>query len=146
MPEKYFDKTAVVEKIGDRYYFSFTQLSSSMENLTLTLEEGKQTGYRITEDSGDRKTYSYTVSKENLQKALPFTVYVSVRGETFPFTITLDLASATRTGDVEDAETERPAEFVPVISTSSGSEYEATRGQIFVIRDARRAWATRRRR
>ena len=32
MLEKYFDKTAVVEKINDRYYFSFTQLSSSMEN------------------------------------------------------------------------------------------------------------------
>ena len=26
MLEKYFDKTAVVEKINDRYYFSFTQL------------------------------------------------------------------------------------------------------------------------
>ena len=45
MLEKYFDKTAVVEKIGDRYYFSFTQLSSSMENLSLNLESGKQIGY-----------------------------------------------------------------------------------------------------
>lgn len=136
MLEKYFDKTAVVEKIGDRYYFSFTQLSSSMENLTLDFGDGRQVGYRITEDSGDRKTYSYTLSKENLQKALPFSVYVSVRGETFPFTITLELSSARRVGDVDDTQTERPAEFVPVISTSSGSEYEATRGQTFVIREA----------
>lgn len=44
MLEKYFDKTAVVEKINDRYYFSFTQLSSSMENLSLNLESGKKIG------------------------------------------------------------------------------------------------------
>lgn len=37
---------------------------------------------------------------------------------------------------MDDTQTERPAEFVPVISTSSGSEYEATRGQTFVIREA----------
>ena len=136
MLEKYFDKTAVVEKIGDRYYFSFTQLSSSMENLTLNLEEEKQIGYRITEDSANRKTYSYTLSKENLQKTLPFSVYVSVRGETFPFTITLNLSSAKKVGEVEDTSAERPAEFVPVITTSSGSEYEATKGQTFIIREA----------
>ena len=136
MLEKYFDKTAAVEKIGDRYYFSFTQLSSSMENLSLNLESGKQIGYRITEDSGNRKTYSYTLSKENLQKTLPFSVFVSVRGETFTFTITLNLSSARRVGNVEDVLTERPAEFVPVIVTSSGSEYEATKGQTFVIREA----------
>lgn len=37
---------------------------------------------------------------------------------------------------MEDTSTERPAEFVPVISTSSGSEYEATKGQTFIIREA----------
>lgn len=57
MLEKYFDKTAVVEKIGERYYFSFTQLSSSMENLSLSFGDGKQVGYRITEDTANRKTY-----------------------------------------------------------------------------------------
>ena len=136
MLEKYFDKTAVVEKINDRYYFSFTQLSSSMENLSLNLESGKQIGYRVTEDNGNRKTYSYTLSEENLQKELPFSVFVSVRGETFPFTITLNLSAARRVGEAEDTSAERPAEFVPVIVTSSGSEYEATKGQIFVIREA----------
>ena len=136
MLEKYFDKTAVVEKINDRYYFSFTQLSSSMKNLSLNLESGKQIGYRVTEDNGNRKTYSYTLSEENLQKALPFSVFVSVRGETFPFTITLNLSSARRVGEAEDTSAERPAEFVPVIVTSSGSEYEATKGQTFVIREA----------
>ncbi len=136
MLEKYFDKTAVVEKIGDRYYFSFTQLSSSMKNLSLNLEKGKQVGYRIIEDSANRKTYSYTLSIENLQKTLNFSVYVSARGETFPFTITLNLSSAKKVGEVEDISTERPAQFVPVISTKSGSEYQATRGQTFVVREA----------
>ena len=136
MLEKYFDKTAVVEKINDRYYFSFTQLSSSMKNLSLNLESGKQIGYRVTEDNGNRKTYSYTLSEENLQKELPFSVFVSVRGETFPFTITLNLSSARRVGEAEDTSAERSAEFVPVIVTSSGSEYEATKGQTFVIREA----------
>lgn len=136
MLEKYFDKTAVVEKIGDRYYFSFTQLSSSMKNLSLNLEKGKQVGYRIIEDSANKKTYSYTLSKNNLQKALPFSVYVSARGETFSFTITLNLSSAKKVGEVEDLTTERPAQFVPVISTKSGSEYQATRGQTFVVREA----------
>ena len=69
-------------------------------------------------------------------KTLPFSVYVSVRGETFTFTITLNLSSAKKVGEVEDTSTERPAEFVPVISTSSGSEYEATKGQTFIIREA----------
>lgn len=136
MLEKYFDKTAVVEKIGDRYYFSFTQLSSSMKNLSLNLEKGKQVGYRIIEDNANRKTYSYTLSIENLQKTLNFSVYVSARGETFPFTITLNLSSAKKVGEVEDISTERPAQFVPVISTKAGSEYQATRGQTFVVREA----------
>lgn len=136
MLEKYFDKTAVVEKIGDRYYFSFTQLSSSMKNLSLNLEKGKQVGYRIIEDSANKKTYSYTLSKENLQKTLYFSVYVSARSETFPFTITLNLSSAKKVWEVEDLSTERPAQFVPVISTKSGSEYQATRGQTFIVREA----------
>lgn len=136
MLEKYFDKTAVVEKIGDGYYFSFTQLSSSMKNLSLNIEEGKQVGYRVIEVSANKKTYSYTLSKDNLQKALPFSVYVSARGETFSFTITLNLSSARKVGEVEDLTTERPAQFVPVISTTSGSEYQATIGQTFVIREA----------
>ena len=133
MIARYMDGTVVVEKIGDNYYASVTQLSSSLENLSLNLADGMQVGYRITEDSGSRKTYSYTLSEENLSKALPFSVYVAPRGETFDFTITLDLANATRTGDVEDTTTDRPGEFVPVISTTAGNEYEATQGSVFTI-------------
>lgn len=133
MIARYMDGTVVVEKIGDNYYASVTQLSSSMEDLSLNLAEGMQVGYRITEDSGSRKTYSYTLSEENLSKALPFSVYVAPRGETFDFTITLDLANATRTGDVEDTTTDRPGEFVPVLSTIAGDEYEAAQGSVFTV-------------
>lgn len=133
MIARYFDNTVVVEKIGNHYYASVTQLSSSLENLSLNLADGMQVGYRITEDSGSRKTYSYTLSEENLSKALPFSVYVAPRGETFDFTITLDLANATRTGDVEDTTTDRPGEFVPILSTAAGNEYEAAQGSVFTI-------------
>ena len=129
----YFDKTVVVEKIGNHYYVSVTQLSSSMENLSLNLADGMQVGYRITEDNGNRKTFSYTLSEENLSKALPFSVFVAPRGETFDFTITLDLANATRVGDVEDTTTDRPGEFVPVLSTIAGDEYEAAQGSVFTV-------------
>lgn len=133
MIARYMDGTVVVEKIGDNYYTSVTQLSSSMEDLSLNLAEGMQVGYRITEDNGSRKTYSYTLSAENLASALPFSVFVAPRGETFTFTITLDLANATRVGDVEDTTTDRPGEFVPVLSTIAGDEYEAAQGSVFTV-------------
>lgn len=133
MIARYMDGTVVVEKIGDNYYASVTQLSSSMEDLSLNLAEGMQVGYRITEDNGSRKTYSYTLSAENLASALPFSVFVAPRGETFTFTITLYLANATRVGDVEDTTTDRPGEFVPVLSTIAGDEYEAAQGSVFTV-------------
>lgn len=133
MIARYMDGTVVVEKIGDNYYASVTQLSSSMEDLSLNLAEGMQVGYRITEDNGSRKTYSYTLSAENLASALPFSVFVAPRGETFTFTIALDLANATRVGDVEDTTTDRPGEFVPVLSTIAGDEYEAAQGSVFTV-------------
>lgn len=136
MLEKYFDKKVIVEKIDDQYYLSFTQLSSSMQNLTLNLDEKKVVGYQITEDDGIRKTYSYTLSKENIQKTLPFSVYVSVRGETFDFNITLYLNKANKIGEVEDLG-ERPAEFVPTLTIESNNEYEATKGLTFIIREAK---------
>ena len=133
---RYMANPAVVEKIGNNYYLSVTQLSSSMENLSLNLERGKQVGYEITSDDGSNKTYRFTVSKENLSKGLPFSVYVSLRKETFSFTINLDLSGATRTGDIADSKTDRPGKFVPVISTTAGDEYEVARGQTFTIPSA----------
>ena len=130
---KYLDNKVVVEKIGNKYYVSVTQLSSSMQNLSLNLESGKRVGYDVTRDSGGVKTYRYTLSEENISKALPFSVFVTARKETFTFTITLNLSGVTRMGDVADLVTERPAEFVPVITTSLGNEYSVKVGSVFAI-------------
>ena len=51
------------------------------------------------------------------------------------FTIALNLANGTRTGDYVDVG-ERPAAYVPVIETSAGAEYEAARGTVFPIPSA----------
>lgn len=132
MLKKYFDTSAVIEKIGTNYYLSITQLSNSMQNLMLTLEDGMQVGYRITENDGNKTTYSYTLSEENISRELPFSVYVAPRDETFYFTVKLNPDSARFLGNV-DKSTERPAQFVPTLSTTAGSSYEAKKGQLFVI-------------
>lgn len=142
---RYMANPAVVEKIGNNYYLSVTQLSSSMENLSLNLQSGKQVGCEITSDDGSNKTYRFTMSKENLSKGLPFSVYVSLRKETYSFTINLDLGGATRTGDVTDSTTDRPGEFVPVIGTTAGGEeYEVTTGRCLPFRRQRRNWVKKR--
>lgn len=132
MLKKYFDMSAEIEKIGTNYYLSITQLSNSMKNLTLNIADGMQVGYRITENDGNRTTYSYTLSEENISKELPFFVYVSTRDETFYFTVKLNLDSVKFLGDA-DKTTERPAQFVPILSTTAGTTYEAKKGQTFVI-------------
>lgn len=141
MIARYMDGTVVVEKIGDNYYASVTQLSSSMEDLSLNLAEGMQVGYRITEDNGSRKTYSYTLSAENLASALPFSVFVAPRGETFTFTITLDLANATRVGDVEDTTTDRPGEFVPQSEAVNYSYITAENTPLRIVAEIRRTYS-----
>lgn len=132
MLQKYFSSSAEVEKIGNKYYLSITQLSSSMQNLSLNLAEGMQVGCRITESDGNRTTYSYTLAEENISKELPFSVYVSARDETFYFTIKLKFDTATFLSDA-DQTIERPAEFVPTLLTKAGTLYEAQKGQIFVL-------------
>lgn len=133
---RYLASPATLEKIGDNYYLSVTQLSSSMEDLSLNPESGKQVGCEITSDDGSSKTYRFTVSQEDLTRGLPFSVYVSLRKETYTFTVVPDLSGAVRTGDAAVPETDRPAAFVPVISTAAGDEYEASMGQIFTVPSA----------
>lgn len=50
-------------------------------------------------------------------------------------TVKLNLSGATRTGDYS-YEGERPAEYVPVITTTAGNSYEASRGSVFPIPSA----------
>ena len=127
-----FSSSATVEKSGENYYMTFGH-SSSVDDLVL--ESGNmQTGYTVRTENG-WTYYTYTMSAERLQGSLSFTAYIVPMSMTVNFSITLNLAAGTRTGDYVDVG-ERPAEYVPVIETSAGAEYEAARGTVFPIPSA----------
>ncbi len=127
-----FSSSATIEKSGGNYYMTFGH-SSSVDDLVL--ESGNmQTGCTVRTENG-WTYYTYTMSEERLQSSLSFTAYINAMSRDVSFTITLNLANGTRTGDYVDVG-ERPAEYVPVIETSAGAEYEAARGTVFPIPSA----------
>ena len=127
-----FSSSATVEKSGENYYMTFGHSSSVGD---LVLESGNmQTGCTVRTENG-WTYYTYTMSAERLQSSLSFTAYIVPMSMTVDFSITLDLSAGTRTGDYVDVG-ERPAEYVPVIETSTGAEYEAARGTVFPIPSA----------
>lgn len=127
-----FSSSVTVEKSGKNYYMTFGH-SSSVDDLVL--ESGNmQTGYTVRTANG-WTYYTYTMSAERLQSSLSFTAYIVPMSMTVDFSITLNLAAGTRMGDYVDVG-ERPAEYVPVIETSAGAEYEAARGTVFPIPSA----------
>ena len=127
-----FSSTATVEKSGDNYYMTFGH-SSSVDDLVLE-SRNMQTGYTVRTENG-WTYYTYTMSEERLQSSLSFSAYINAMSRDVSFTITLNLADGTRTGDYVDVG-ERPAEYVPVIETSAGDSYEAARGTVFPIPSA----------
>ena len=127
-----FSSSATVEKSGENYYMTFGH-SSSVDDL-VPESRNMQTGYTVRTESG-WTYYTYTMSAERLQGSLSFTAYIVPMDMTVDFSITLDLSAGTRTGDYVDIG-ERPAEYVPVIETSAGAEYEAARGTVFPIPSA----------
>lgn len=127
-----FSSSATVEKSGENYYMTFGH-SSSVDDLVL--ESGNmQTGYTVRTENG-WTYYTYTMSAERLQSSLSFSAYIPAMDMDVSFSISLDLANATRTGDYVDVG-ERPAEYVPVIETTAGREYEAASGSVFPIPSA----------
>lgn len=127
-----FSSSATVEKSGENYYMTFGHSSSISD---MVLESGNmQTGYTVRTENG-WTYYTYTLSAERLQSSLSFSAYINAMSRDVSFTITLNLANGTRTGDYVDVG-ERPAEYVPVIETSAGAEYEAARGTVFPIPSA----------
>lgn len=127
-----FSSSATIEKSGGNYYMTFGH-SSSVDDLVL--ESGNmQTGCTVRTENG-WTYYTYTMSEERLQSSLSFTAYIVPMSMTVDFSITLNLSAGTRTGDYVDVG-ERPAEYVPVIETSAGAEYEAARGTVFPIPSA----------
>ena len=127
-----FSSSATVEKSGENYYMTFRHSSSISD---MVLESGNmQTGYTVRTESG-WTYYTYTMSAERLQSSLSFSAYINAMSRDVSFTITLNLGGGTRTGDYVDVG-ERPAEYVPVIETSAGAEYEAASGSVFSIPSA----------
>lgn len=127
-----FSSSATVEKSGENYYMTFGHSSSISD---MALESGNmQTGYTVRTENG-WTYYTYTLSAERLQSSLSFSAYINAMSRDVNFTITLNLANGTRTGEYT-YEGERPAEYVPVIETSAGAEYEAARGTVFPIPSA----------
>ncbi len=128
-----FSSTATVEKSGDRYYMSFGH-SSSISNLRLNLGGGK-VGYTAKIENG-WTIYTYTLGTSNLQGDLPFTAYINAMAKDVSFTISLNLANASKKSDSIADLGERPGEFVPVIVTNAGNEYELIKGSVFAIPEA----------
>ena len=127
-----FSPSATVEKSGENYYMTFGHSSSISD---MALESGNmQTGYTVRTENG-WTYYTYTLSAERLQSSLSFSAYINAMSRDVNFTITLNLANGTRTGDYVDVG-ERPAEYVPVIQTTAGNSYEASRGSVFPIPSA----------
>ena len=127
-----FSSSATVEKSGENYYMTFGHSSSISD---MVLESGNmQTGYTVRTENG-WTYYTYTMSAERLQSSLSFSAYINAMSRDVSFTITLNLANGTRTGDYVDVG-ERPAEYVPVIQTTAGNSYEASRGSVFPVPSA----------
>lgn len=127
-----FSSVSTVEKSGDKYYFTFGH-SSSISDLKLVID-GKQAGYTTSTKDG-WTYYTYTLSQSAAQSSLPFSAHINAMNSDVSFTVKLDLSSAERTGDY-DHDGERPAEFVPTLSLSAGSEYQMQQGSTFPIPNA----------
>lgn len=124
-----FSSEAIVEKNGSTYYMTFGH-SSGIGNLTLDMGD-KKVG-AVVKSEGGRTYYTYTLSETNVQSSLSFRAHINAMNRDVSFSVKLKLSSASRTGDYSH-EGERPAEFVPVLTTDAGSEYEVLQGTVFAV-------------
>ena len=126
-----FSSTATVEKSGDNYYMTFGHSSSISD---LVLESGnKQTGYTVKTEGG-WTYYTYTLSEKRLYSELSFSAYINAMSRNVNLTVKLNLSGAIRTGDYS-YEGERPAEYVPVITTTAG-DTQMEKGATYVLPQA----------
>ena len=95
------------------------------------LESGnKQTGYTVKTEGG-WTYYTYTLSEKRLSSELSFSAYINAMSRNVNLTVKLNLSGATRTGDYS-YEGERPAEYVPVITTTAG-DTQMEKGATYVL-------------
>ena len=125
-----FTNPVTVEKFGGKYYMTFG-FASAIGYLNLNLD-GKEVGK--TSEKKDGWTYdTYTLSENNLKSKLSFSAYINAMSREMNFTATLNLSSSDKTSDTVRDLGERPAEFVPVISTKAAAEYSLKVGTVFPI-------------
>lgn len=129
----HFTNPVTVEKFGGKYYMTFG-FDSSIGYLNLNLD-GKEVGK--TSEKKDGWTYvTYTLSENNLKSNLSFSAYINAMSREMNFTATLNLSSSDKTSETVRNLGERPAEFVPVISTKAAAEYSLKVGTVFPIPEA----------
>ena len=128
-----FTNPVTVEKFDGKYYMTFG-FGPSIGYLNLNLD-GKEVGK--TSEKKDGWTYvTYTLSENNLKSKLSFSAYINAMSREMNFTATLNLSSSEKTADTVRDLGERPAEFVPVISTKAAAEYSLKVGTVFPIPEA----------
>lgn len=125
-----FTNPVTVEKQDGKYYMTFG-FSSSIGYLNLNLD-GKEVG-KTSEKKDGWTYYTYTLSESNLKNKLSFSAYINAMSREMNFTATLNLSSSEKTADTVRDLGERPAEFVPVISTKAAAEYSLKVGTVFPI-------------
>ena len=128
-----FTNPVTVEKQDGKYYMTFG-FSSSIGYLNLNLD-GKEVG-RTSEKKDGWTYYTYTLSESNLKSKLSFSAYINAMSREMSFSATLNLSSSDKTSDTVRNLGERPAEFVPVISTKAAAEYSLKVGTVFPIPEA----------
>lgn len=128
-----FANPVTVEKFGGKYYITFG-FSSSIGYLNLNLD-GKEVG-KTSEKKDGWTYYTYTLSENNLKSKLSFSAYINAMSREMSFSATLNLSSSEKTSDTVRNLGERPAEFVPVISTKAAAEYSLKVGTVFPIPEA----------
>ena len=128
-----FTNPVTVEKQDGKYYMTFG-FSSSIGYLNLNLD-GKKVG-KTSEKKDGWTYYTYTLSENNLKSKLSFSAYINAMSREMNFTATLNLSSSEKTADTVRDLGERPAEFVPVISTKAAAEYSLKVGTVFPIPEA----------
>ena len=125
-----FTNPVTVEKFGGKYYMTFG-FSSSIGYLNLNLD-GKKVG-KTSEKKDGWTYYTYTLSENNLKSKLSFSAYINAMSREMSFSATLNLSSSKKSFDTVRDLGERPAEFVPVISTKAAAEYSLKVGTVFPI-------------
>lgn len=128
-----FTNPVTMEKQDGKYYMTFG-FSSSIGYLNLNLD-GKEVG-RTSEKKDGWTYYTYTLSESNLKSKLSFSAYINAMSREMSFSATLNLSSSDKTSDTVRDLGERPAEFVPVISTKAAAEYSLKVGTVFPIPEA----------